>query len=98
MAPADRLAPRRPGRGCSLARSDGAEDAAAVNDDVDATGFSPFLTRACPVSVRNRRVRTRTHGGVEHMAGSLSQSRGPDWASANISGQQSRDGPLPCWL
>jgi len=23
-----------------------------------------FLTRACPVSDRNRRVRTRTHGGV----------------------------------
>ena len=41
-------------------------------------GFGLLLTRACPVSDRNRRVRTRTHGGVGPVAGSLSQSRGPD--------------------
>ena len=45
------------------------------------TGFGPLLTRACPVSDRNRRVRTRTHGGVGPVAGSRSQSRGPDSAS-----------------
>jgi hypothetical protein len=39
-----------------------------------------FLTRACPASERNRRVRTRTHGGVGPVAGSQSQSRGPDSA------------------
>jgi hypothetical protein len=53
------------------------------------TGFGSLLTRACPASERNRRVRTRTHGGVGPVAGSRSQSRGPDsafcflsWASA----------------
>jgi hypothetical protein len=34
------------------------------------TGFGPLLTRACPASDRNRRVRTRTHGGVGPVAGS----------------------------
>jgi hypothetical protein len=43
------------------------------------TGFGPLLTRACPASERNRRVRTRTHGGVGPVAGSPSQSRGPDY-------------------
>ena len=46
------------------------------------TGFGPLLTRACPASERNRRVRTRTHGGVGPVAGSRSQSRGPDWSSS----------------
>ena len=44
------------------------------------TGFGPLLTRACPASERNRRVRTRTHGGVGPVADSRSQSRGPDSA------------------
>ena len=34
------------------------------------TGFGSLLTRARPVSERNRRVRTSTHGGVGPMAGS----------------------------
>jgi hypothetical protein len=34
------------------------------------TGFGPLLTRACPASERNRRVRTRTHGSVGPVAGS----------------------------
>ena len=41
-------------------------------------GFGLFLTRTCAASERNRRVRTRTHGGVGPVAGSSSQSRGPD--------------------
>jgi len=45
------------------------------------TGLGPLLTRACPASDRNRRVRTRTHGGVGPVAGSRSQSRGPDSAA-----------------
>ena len=32
-----------------------------------------------PESIRNRRIRTRMSGGVGPVAGSLSQSRGPDW-------------------
>jgi hypothetical protein len=42
------------------------------------------FTRACPVSDRNRGVRTRTHGGVGPVACSLSQSRGPDFAFSKI--------------
>jgi len=45
------------------------------------TGFGPLLMRACPASDRNRRVRTRARGGVGPVAGSQSQSRGPDCAS-----------------
>ncbi len=45
------------------------------------TGFGPLLTRACQATERNRRVRTRTHGGVGPVAGSCSQSRGPDWGA-----------------
>ena len=33
----------------------------------------------------NRRVRTRTHGGVGPVAGSPSQSRGPDWHLGHVS-------------
>ena len=40
------------------------------------TGFGSLLTRACPASERNR-----THGGVGPVAGSPSQSRGPDSTS-----------------
>jgi hypothetical protein len=42
--------------------------------------FGSFLTRARPASNRNRPVRTRTQGGVGPVAGSPSQSRGPDYA------------------
>jgi len=37
-----------------------------------------------PKPNRNRRVRTRTHGGVGPVAGSQSQSRGPDWAAFSV--------------
>lgn len=48
-------------------------------------GFGPFFARARPVSNRDRRVRTRKHGGVGPVAGSLSQSRGPDSAPVVLS-------------
>ena len=43
MAPADRLATRRPGRRHPLARGDGAEDAAGVNDLSAHTGAVEWM-------------------------------------------------------
>jgi hypothetical protein len=47
-------------------------------------GFGLSLTRAYLASERNRRVQTRTHGGVGPVAGSSSQSRVPDCASFSV--------------
>ena len=51
MAPADRLAARRLGRGCSFARSDGEEDAAEVNVKGDASERGDIELTTGPLAV-----------------------------------------------
>lgn len=58
------------------------------------SGSRPVPHAGLPVSDRNRRVRTRTHGGVGPVAGSPSQSRGPDSAVGFVS-KPSSPGRVP---